>query len=144
MDLTEKISNIMTANVHYVSKDDELFKALRLIRNHKIRHLPVVDGSQIVGIISSSDLNRLTFGGLFSGTDPDEEGILQMLSISQVMTSKVRTVSSDSTIKEVAEIFAREEFHALPVADRDGKLAGIVTTTDVIKYILEKHTTWVF
>lgn len=146
MDLTEKISAIMTANVHSVSKNDELFKALQLIRNHKIRHLPVVEGDQIVGILSSTDLNRLTFGGLFSSheSESEDEGILQMLSISQVMTSKVRTVSADSTIKEVAEIFAKEGFHALPVTDREGKLSGIVTTTDVIRFILKKHAAWVF
>jgi len=54
------------------------------------------------------------------------------------MTSKPRSVSPDSTIREVAEIFSEEEYHALPVIE-DGQLKGIVTTTDVIKYMLEQY-----
>jgi CBS domain-containing protein len=55
-----------------------------------------------------------------------------------VMTSKPRTVESSDLIKEVAEIFAKEEYHALPVVD-GGELKGIVTTTDVIGYMLEQY-----
>ena len=61
-----------------------------------------------------------------------------MLTISQVMTSKPKTVSSDTIIRDLAEIFVKEEFHALPVVD-NGELKGIVTTTDVMKYLLEQY-----
>jgi CBS domain-containing protein len=64
--------------------------------------------------------------------------MLEMLSIPQVMTSKPRSVTSDDSIKDVAEIFVSEDFHALPVVD-DGVLKGIVTTTDVIRYMLEQY-----
>ena len=61
-----------------------------------------------------------------------------MLSISQVMTTHIKTIDVDTTIKEVAELFAKKGFHALPVVD--GKhLRGIVTTTDVIKYMLKQY-----
>ena len=53
------------------------------------------------------------------------------------MTSKPKTVSSDTIIRDLAEIFVKEEFHALPVVD-NGELKGIVTTTDVVKYFLEQ------
>jgi CBS domain-containing protein len=56
----------------------------------------------------------------------------------QVMVSNPVTVKSMQTIKEVAEILASREFHALPVIDGT-KLVGIVTTTDLIKYLLEQH-----
>ncbi len=60
-----------------------------------------------------------------------------MFTIEQVMAKNLVRVSSNTTIKEVAEILAKREFHALPVID-DGKLSGIVTTTDLINYLLEQ------
>ncbi|MNK98727.1 CBS domain protein [compost metagenome] len=54
------------------------------------------------------------------------------------MTSKPKTVSPDTIIRDLAEIFVKEEFHALPVVD-NGELKGIVTTTDVMKYLLEQY-----
>jgi CBS domain-containing protein len=80
----------------------------------------------------------LTFGALFEGQEGADEAILDMLTISQVMTSKPKTVSSDTIIRDLAEIFVKEEFHALPVVD-NGELKGIVTTTDVVKYFLEQY-----
>ncbi|TVR87438.1 MAG: CBS domain-containing protein [Saprospirales bacterium] len=137
MNMDQKVSEIMSTNVHSVKLTDNLHRAIRLIRKHKIRHLPVVDGKQIAGIISSTDLNRLTFGGIFDNQDSSDEAILEMLSIPQVMTSKPRTVNVNNTVTEVAEIFVKEGFHAMPVVEND-VLAGIVTTTDVIKFMLGK------
>ncbi len=133
----EPVSQIMTHDVYTVNETDKLHEAVAIIRNHKIRHLPVVKGNAVTGIISRTDINRLTFGALFENQEGADEAVLEMLSIPQVMTAKPRTVSSDTTIREVAEIFSNEEYHALPVVD-NGELKGIVTTTDVIRYLLEQ------
>ena len=135
----EPVSAIMTKNVHTVNLTDELSDVVNSLKKHKIRHIPVVDGREVVGIISRTDINRLTFGSLFENQDGADEAVLTMLSVSQVMTSKPRLVSADATIREVAEIFAKEEFHALPVIDDHGALTGIVTTTDIINYLLGQY-----
>ncbi|MBX3240751.1 MAG: CBS domain-containing protein [Chitinophagaceae bacterium] len=132
------VSSIMTKDVISVSEDDSLESVASIFRTKGIRHLPVRSGKKIVGIISRNDINRLTFGALFDNQEDADAAILQMLSISQVMSDKPRTVSSDTTIKEVAEIFSKAEYHSLPVVD-DEELKGIVTTTDVIKYMLEQY-----
>lgn len=134
----EPVSHIMTEGVLTVAHNDKLAKALEIIRQNNIRHLPVMNGNAVIGMISRTDLNRLTFGALFENQDGADESVLEMLSITQVMTSKPRTVRSDESIKDVAEIFATEEFHALPVVD-DHELKGIVTTTDVIQYLLDQY-----
>jgi CBS domain-containing protein len=128
----------MTENVFTVQEGDKLHEAVSLIKKHKIRHLPVVKGHEVSGIITSTDINRLTFGGLFDNQDGSDEAVLEMLSIPQVMTSHPKTVESETSIRDVAEIFATENYHALPVVD-NGELKGIVTTTDVIKYMLEQY-----
>ncbi|RXM48538.1 CBS domain-containing protein [Flavobacterium sp. YO12] len=128
----------MTKSVVTVNQNDDLRKVVEKLKSNSIRHIPVVNGKVVVGIISRTDVNRLTFGALFDGQEGVDEAILDMLSISQVMTSKPKTLPSDTIIKDLAEVFAKEDFHALPVVD-NGELKGIVTTTDVIKYFLEQY-----
>ncbi len=134
----EPISHIMTKTVVTVNQSDDLRKVVEKLKANSIRHIPVVNGKEVVGIISRTDINRLTFGALFDGQDSVDEAILDMLTIPQIMTSKPRTLPSDTIIKDLAATFVKEEFHALPVVD-NGELTGIVTTTDVIKYLLEQY-----
>ncbi|WP_209562854.1 CBS domain-containing protein [Flavobacterium sp. 1355] len=134
----EPISHIMTKSVVTVNQNDDLKEVVAKLKSNSIRHIPVVNGKEVIGIISRTDINRLTFGALFDGQDGADEAILDMLTISQIMTSKPKTVSSETVIKDLAEIFVKEEFHALPVVD-NGVLKGIVTTTDVIRYLLEQY-----
>jgi CBS domain-containing protein len=134
----EPISHIMTKNVLTVKVTADLHEVIDLIKKNHIRHLPVMDGAEVVGIISSTDINRLTFSSLFENQEGADEAVLEMLSVPQVMTQKPRTVEASLSIREVAEILTTEEYHALPVVE-NGHLAGIVTTTDVIKYMLEQY-----
>lgn len=137
----EPVSTIMTKTIHAVQIDDKLTDALELVRKYGVRHVPVVQGKQLVGIISKTDLNRLTFSSLFAGEGDADEAVFDMLSISQVMSHKPRVVKASDTIYEVAKILSKEEFHALPVVDDhdENLLIGIVTTTDVIQYMLEQY-----
>ncbi|WP_243416283.1 CBS domain-containing protein [Flavobacterium sp. HTF] len=128
----------MTKSVVTVNQNDSLKEVVTKLRSNSIRHIPVVNGKEVIGIISRTDINRLTFGALFDGQEGADEAILDMLSISQIMTSKPKTISSETIIKDLAEIFVKEEFHALPVVD-NGQLKGIVTTTDVIRYLIEQY-----
>ncbi|RZS98184.1 CBS domain-containing protein [Cecembia calidifontis] len=134
----EPASKIMTTKVHAVQENDTLQDVVALFRKHKIRHVPVLSGKKIAGIISRTDINRLTFGALFENQEGADEAILEILSIPQVMTSKLKVVNAEDSIRDVAEIFANEEFHALPVVDGE-ELKGIVTTTDIIQYMLDQY-----
>jgi CBS domain-containing protein len=88
-------------------------------------------------MLSYSDLLRISFADATDETgDYVESTVYDMFSLEQVMTSKVVCVESDDTIKDVAEILAKEHFHALPVIEHD-KLIGIITSTDIINFFLE-------
>lgn len=132
------ISMIMTQNVITLNREDKLEKAEKLFKQHNIRHIPVVQDNAIVGMLSYSDLLRLSFADV---TDTDESAadvmVYNMFTISQVMKKKIICVSPSNSIKEVAEILAHKEFHALPVVNNN-QLVGIVTTTDLINYLLEQ------
>ncbi|MFN8344755.1 MAG: CBS domain-containing protein [Spirosomataceae bacterium] len=134
----EPISHIMTKNVLTVKVTDDLHEVIDLIKKNHIRHLPVLEGKEIIGMISRTDINRLTFSSLFENQEGADEAVLEMLTIQQVMTQKPRTVEATLSIREVAEILTKEEYHALPVVENE-HLVGIVTTTDIIKYMLEQY-----
>ncbi len=135
----EPVSKIMTNNVLTINVNDSLHDVIALFNKNKIRHIPVIEGKEVAGIISKTDINRLTFSSLFDNQEGADEAVLNMLSISQVMTHKPRLINSDQPIKDIAEIFSQEEYHALPVTGKDGELVGIVTTTDVIRYMLDQY-----
>ena len=131
------VSEIMTDHPHTLDINDTLDFARDKFDKLKVRHLPVVEGEKLVGILSLTDILRLSFGAKFGANQYEaDEAIFEMLSIDQVMNHNPKTVTSTNSLREVGEILSREEFHALPVVD-DENLVGIVTTTDVIKYLLE-------
>lgn len=137
----EPVSTIMTRHAYTVQLSDSLYQVRDLIHKHEIRHVPVMDREKLVGIVSKTDLNRLSFSGLFAGEGEADEAVFEMLTIGQVMSQNLRVVKATDTIRAVAEILSREEFHSLPVVDENdkSKLVGIVTTTDVIRYMLEQY-----
>lgn len=132
------ISEIMTKNIIALNRDDDLEKAEMLFKRNKIRHIPVVAEDVIIGMLSYTDLLRISFADAVYETEEEVDTLVyNMFTIDQVMAKNVVTVPSTATIKEVAKILAENEFHALPVVD-DGRLVGIVTTTDLINYLLKQ------
>lgn len=132
------ISEIMTKNIIALNRDDDLETAEMLFKRNKIRHIPVVAEDVIIGMLSYTDLLRISFADAVYETEDEVDTLVyNMFTIDQVMAKNVVTVPSTATIKEVAKILAENEFHALPVVD-DGRLVGIVTTTDLINYLLKQ------
>ena len=133
------ISEIMTQELITISPVDDLVTAEELFKKHRIRHIPVVQGDEILGILSYTDLLRISFADAIGPDEEEVETIVyNMFSIEQVMAKNVISVPLNATIKEVAEFLAKQEFHALPVVDQ-GKLVGIVTTTDLIQYLVNQY-----
>ena len=87
-------------------------------------------------MLSYTDLLKISFVDAADEEEIDVDTVVyNMFTIDQVMAKNLVTVNSKSTIKEVAEILAKKEFHALPVIDNN-ELEGIVTTTDLITYLI--------
>ena len=134
----ELVSKIMSTELITVNHTNNLVEAEKLFKENSIRHIPVVSGDDIIGMLSLTDLLRVTFVDSYSSDDNVDTAVYNMLSIEQVMVKNLVSVSSTQTIKEVVEILAKNEFHALPVIDNN-KLVGIVTTTDLLNYLLEQY-----
>jgi len=132
------VSEIMTSQIHSVTLDQTLSDVNRVFAKYKVRHVPVVKNEDLVGIVSLTDIQRLSFDDPFEEYEYDvDSSISEMMSIDQVMKHNPVTVQPADPILKVATILANAEFHALPVVENN-KLVGIVTTTDLIKYFIEK------
>jgi len=132
----EKVGSVMTKDVVTINVNDSLHNANNIFNSQKLRHLPVVANDHLVGILSQTDILRISFGNTFGEQNGGDEAIFDMLSINQVMKHSPVTVSSTDTLKEAAKVLAKKEFHALPVVDND-RLVGIITTTDIINFFVE-------
>ncbi|WP_396169667.1 CBS domain-containing protein [Flavobacterium sp.] len=133
------VSTIMTKNVVKLHLSDDLTKAESLFKKHHIRHIPVVNGNLIVGMLSYTDLLRISFADAIDEEEQEiDVTVYNMFSVEQVMAKNIVKVAPETSIKEVAQILSKSEFHALPIVEGD-LLVGIVTTTDLIKYLLEQY-----
>jgi CBS domain-containing membrane protein len=133
-----KVFEIMTKNIVKLNLADELTKAEQLFKKHKIRHIPVVDGNKIAGMLSYTDLLRVSYADAVDDDANNVESIIfNMFRLRQVMVKEIVIISPTSTIRDTAEILSKNEFHALPVCEGE-VLVGIVTTTDVMKYFLKQ------
>ena len=128
------ITHIMTSQVKTVEKSAEITDVERIMKKHHFRHIPVVENGEIIGIVSLTDLQRLSYNASFAEDNMDDDAVIvTMLSLDQIMVRNPFCVQKSATVGDVVEVLLRMDFHAVPVCD--GKeLIGIVTTTDLLKY----------
>jgi len=110
----------MTPNPVVVAADAPVGQALAIIEERKVRHLPVMEGENLVGVVSERELLRAA---------PDT-------TVRQVMTRQVITVTEYTALEEAARIMADHKISSLPVM-RHGRLVGIITETDLFRIFLE-------
>ncbi len=136
MKKNEPIFNLMTKDLITLNLSDTLYTAEKRLRTNHIRHIPVVDGENLIGLLSISDLKRISFIDAYNKEGTVDTAIYNMLSIKDLMIKNPITVASDSTILETSKLLASKEFHSLPVVD-NGKLVGIITTTDLLHFFID-------
>ena len=123
--MNEPLSSIMTRDVITAQQNDSLAVARNIFLRNKVHHLPIVNGSRLVGILTTYDLFKIN--GAQKGRDFED------ITINEVMTKHVATLEPSDKIGSAAELFLENLFHAVPIVE-EGELKGIVTSFDVIKY----------
>ncbi len=127
----------MTHSPITITPDISVTHALRLMRERKVHHLPVLDGrGQLVGIVSDKDLLYASPSPVTSLSVWEITEMLYMLKVEKVLTRKVITVSEDMPLEEAARIMADSGIGGLPVM-RGNTLVGIITKADLFKAFLQ-------
>lgn len=120
-----------------VTPDTSLFDALRIIRDEKIRRLPVLDSAgKLVGIISEKDLLYASPSPATTLSIYEMNYLISKIKIKELMTTKVITVDDDCPVEEAARIMVDSNISSLPVMNGGG-LVGMVTESDLFKIFLE-------
>lgn len=131
------VSKWMTPKVITVDRNDSLGSALRLMRENRIRRLPVVSGGKLVGIVSDRDLKGALPSRATSLDVWELHGLIDRLKVAEIMTKNVITTTPEATIERVAMIMMEKKIEGLPVVDSKGNLVGIVTEGDVFRALTE-------
>ncbi|MCP5558558.1 MAG: CBS domain-containing protein [Verrucomicrobiaceae bacterium] len=136
MKRNEPVTHVMTKDPVTLHHGDPISKARQLMREHGVHHLPVVSGSDLVGMLSLTDVLRISFGDAFQADERAVDATLDhTVTLEQVMKKDPVSVSKNGSVRDAAELLANGDFHAVPVVE--GKqLVGIVTSTDLIRYLL--------
>jgi CBS domain-containing protein len=131
------VKEFMSKDLVTIKEEDSIDRAKRLFESNKVRHILVVNNSgKLIGIISNHDILRVSFGDTYGDDQRDmDDAIVNMLTVKDVMRKDPVVITSDTTVEDAIYILLNRRFHSLPVVD-NGKLLGIVTTTDFMKLIL--------
>jgi CBS domain-containing protein len=134
-----KVRDIMTKEVATLDINDELSLANDIMRLGRIRHLPVVDGPRLVGIISERDLFRSSLAQALGFGTKATRDIMKTLRIKDIMVAGVVTVSPEAGVCEAIRLMVDKKIGCLPVVE-DDRLVGLITETDMLMQFLKVCT----
>lgn len=127
----------MMRNPVYVDENDSMKKAMDLLREHEIRHLPVLkDGEKLVGIVSERDIKQASPSPATALEIREIYYLLDKVKVKQIMIRRPYTISSAAPIEDAALIMREKKIGCLPVVD-EGRLVGILTETDILDAFIE-------
>lgn len=135
----EPVHKIMAADPVSVHEKQKVSDVHRLIMEHGIHHVPVVSGTRFIGLISATDLLRVSWGDTNRQDPRQVDTLLDTMSIRDVMQEDIVTIKRTDTVRHAAELLSQGSYHSLPVLGDDEELLGMVTSTDIIKYLLEQY-----
>jgi CBS domain-containing protein len=132
-----KVKEIMVKEVATLDVNDELSLANDIMRLGRIRHLPVVDGPRLVGIVSERDLFRSSLAQALGYATKDTRDLMKTLRIKDVMVTTVITIPPDTDLCEATKIMMEEKIGCLPVVEAN-RLVGLITETDILMQYLKE------
>lgn len=126
------VDEAMTVHTRTVRPDQSLSDVRSIFEEEGFRHLPVMGNDGIIGIITHTDLMRVTYGAHIAEADFEvNDLILETTTVEESMSKKIITIETGADLKEAARLMRKYKVGCVPVVDR-GQLLGLVTTTDVL------------
>ena len=131
------VDRIMTREVVQASEEMRAPQLAALMRDHHIRHLPVVRDGHLVGLVTSHDLERVSPSPVTTLSVGEANYLIGKLTAARLMRAKVITCAPDTLVEEAAHLLRQERIGCLPVVDQHGKLVGILTHEDLLDFFLD-------
>ena len=131
-----KVKDLMSTTVRTIERNDKLSVAEDLMRERRIRHIPVMDEDGLVGIVSAHDLLHAALSSAMGFGEKASHGFLATVSAKEIMTEEPETTSPGEDVRRAARRMLEKKVGCLPVLD-DGRLVGLLTESDLLRSIVE-------
>ncbi|HLT58190.1 MAG: CBS domain-containing protein [Limnochordales bacterium] len=131
-----KVSDVFTRGAIVVDPNTSAPEARKVMEEHKIRRLPVVDGGKLVGIVTMTDLLKAAPSPATSLSIWELHYLLDRVKVSEIMTRDVITTTPDTDLRAVASLMAERKIGGLPVVE-NGEVVGMITESDVFRALVK-------
>ena len=131
-----KVRDIMVKEVATLDVNDELSLANDIMRLGRIRHLPVVEGSRLAGIVSERDLFRSSLAQALGYGTKDTRDLMKTMHIKDIMVPAVITVTPETPLCDAVRLMLNHKIGCLPVVENE-RLVGLITETDILVQYLK-------
>jgi acetoin utilization protein AcuB len=118
-----------------ITKDERMTTAKKILKEKNIRHLPVVEGKKLIGLVSNMDIRKAEASPATSLEVRELHYLLDKITIGEIMTRNVITISPDISVEEATTLLHDNKIGCLPVVE-DGNLVGIITENDVMEILI--------
>jgi CBS domain-containing protein len=131
-----KVADVMTEEPLVIAAAETVGQADELMSEHNIRQIPVVDGQDLVGIVTDRDIRSFLSGSLLGDPEAREQAL--HTPVRDVMTTEPVFVSPNDDLEEVVELMIEQKIGGIPVVDEAEGLVGIVTYIDLLRCFLNR------
>jgi len=132
MPIPKVVREIMSTNLTTLDQEARLLDAALLMRSSGFRHLPIVHGGRLVGLVSDRDIQRATPSLLGKVSQEEYNRIFETTPITRIMRRDVLTVAPTTPIRDAVRLLYENKLGCLPVVEGENHLVGIVTVTDLL------------
>jgi len=136
--VANRVRDIMQTKLVTISVTDRLSTVEDIMTLGRVRHIPVVHGGRLVGVLSQRDLLRASLSELGSFGNEARRAFLHAIEIERVMSAPAITIGPEATVQLAARLMADQKIGCLPVIEA-GELVGLVTETDVLGWVAAAH-----
>ena len=130
------VTNWMSKNVITVDENDSMHDAMKLLKEHDIRMLPVMKKGKLIGIVTDRDLKRASASDATTLEVHELLYLITQIKVKNIMTRDVITVPPDFTVEETAQVLQKNRISGAPVVDDSGQLVGTITQADLFKVLI--------
>jgi CBS domain-containing protein len=131
------VRDIMMSAPITLQKDNTLSLADEVMTGGRIRHVPILDGEHLVGVLSQADLFHSAFAKALHLGPSEQREFVKSIRIEEVMTKHVISVPADTSIRAAARVMTEKKLGCLPVVQGE-RLVGLVTKSDMLRYLAER------
>jgi acetoin utilization protein AcuB len=130
------VKDWMSKDIISIEPNDSMHNATKLLKEHNIKMLPVINNNKLVGVVTDRDLKQAMASDATSLEIHELVYLLMKIKIKDIMTKKPITVHRDFTVEETAEILLHNRISGVPVVDGRGNVVGIITQTDLFRVLI--------